>query len=251
MKVTSVNEKLKKELGGDFSDADSEEEEALEGVDEKLSKPATQAPPLEKSASDGVFHKRLTTLADKKIHSRVSEALGKINEKEEEVDNNDSESDSNDDNESESEDDEDNEEENEDSGDNNESDDDDEMEDSDEEGGDEENIALNWKEDLAMKARDSFYARQSGTASLRRLVYGQQDEEEGEDEKDTVGGLFTLKNEGKLDKQERQGTDCTVWKVDMPQDWELDAVIDRIRDCFVTGNWSKEPSIKHFCHKIF
>jgi len=239
MKVTSVNEKLKKELGGDFSDADSEEEEALESVDEKLSKPATQAPPLEKSASDGVFHKRLTTLADKKIHSRVSEALGKITEKEEEVDNNDSESDSNDDNESESEDEDNEEDENEDSGDNNESDDDDEMDDGDEEGGDEENIALNWKEDLAMKARDSFYARQSGTASLRRLVYGQQDEEEGEDEKDTVGGLFTLKNEGKLDKQERQGTDCTVWKVDMPQDWELDAVIDRIRDCFVTGNWSK------------
>merc|ERR1719495_2943528 len=170
------------------------------------------------------------------IHSRVSEALGKITEKEEEGDNNDSESDSNDDNESESEDEDNEENENEDSGDNNECNKDDEMDDGDEEGGDEENIALNWKEDLAMKARDSFYARQSGTASLRRLVYGQQDEEEGEDEKDTVGGLFTLKNEG---KQERQGTDCTVWKVDMPQDWELDAVIDRIRDCFVTGNWSK------------
>merc|ERR1719400_119263 len=158
MKVTSVNEKLKKELGGDFSDADSEEEEVLESVDEKLSKPATQAPPLEKSASDGVFHKRLTTLADKKIHSRVSEALGKITEKEEEVDNNDSESDSNGDNESESEDEDNEENENEDSGDDNESDDDDEVEDGDE-GGDEENIALNWKEDLAMKARDSFYAR--------------------------------------------------------------------------------------------
>merc|ERR1719474_480694 len=137
MKVTSVNEKLKKELGGDFSDADSEEEEALESVDEKLSKPAAQDLHLEKSASDGVFHKRLTTLADKKIHSRVSEALGKITQKEEEVDNNDSESDSNDDNRSESED--------EDSGDNNESDDDDETDDGDE-GGDEENIALNWKE---------------------------------------------------------------------------------------------------------
>merc|ERR1712013_255813 len=66
MKVTSVNEKLKMELGGDFSDADSEDEEGLESVDEKLSKPATQALPLKKSASDGVFHKRLTTLADKK-----------------------------------------------------------------------------------------------------------------------------------------------------------------------------------------
>merc|ERR1719474_1224833 len=129
MKVTSVNEKLKKELGGDFSDADSEEEEVLDSVDEKLSKPATQALPLEKSASDGVFHKRLTTLADKKIHSRVSEALGKITEKEEESENDDSESDSNGDNESESEDEDNEEDENEDSDDNNESEKDDEMDD--------------------------------------------------------------------------------------------------------------------------
>merc|ERR1719234_13249 len=115
-----------------------------------------------------------------------------------------------------------------------------ESEDNAEEEGQDETIALNWKEDLAMKARDSFYARQSGTASLRRLVYGQQEDEEGEEEKDTVGGLFTLKNEGNMgNKQERQGTDCSVWKVDMPQDWELEAVIDRIRDCFVSGNWSK------------
>ena len=238
LKVTSINDKLKRELGDDaedLSESDIEEEDEQD-IGHLIKDSATQSLSSKKAQdlSDGVFHRRLTTGADRKVHSKVSEALEKITKKEEE-EKEDSGSDSDEADE------EDEEVENSD-----ESDDDEEAmerdkesEDDVEEGGEDETIALNWKEDLAMKARDSFYARQSGTASLRRLVYGQQEEVEGEEEKDTVGGLFTLKNEGKLGKQERQGTDCSVWKVDMPQDWELDAVIDRIRDCFVTGNWSK------------
>jgi hypothetical protein len=38
----------------------------------------------------------------------------------------------------------------------------------------EEEVSLKWKSDLATKARDAFYTRQSGTANLRKLVYGQQ-----------------------------------------------------------------------------
>jgi hypothetical protein len=38
----------------------------------------------------------------------------------------------------------------------------------------EEEVSLRWKSDLATKARDAFYTRQSGTANLRKLVYGQQ-----------------------------------------------------------------------------
>ena len=243
LKVASVNEKLKRELGedaGDFSESDSEEEMEEDVGDENNRDVTRSLVPSKKTedVSDGVFHRRLTTGADKKVHSKVSEALKNITKKEEEAEKEDSDSDSDNGADFEDEEDEDSDE----SDDDKESGGKDEESDDDaEEGGDQdETIALNWKEDLAMKARDSFYARQSGTASLRRLVYGQQEDEEGEEEKDTVGGLFTLKNEGNTgNKQERQGTDCSVWKVDMPQDWELEAVIDRIRDCFVTGTWSK------------
>merc|ERR1712142_874749 len=113
----------------------------------------------------------------------------------------------------------------------------------DEESTTEECESLQWKADLAMKARDSFYARQSGTASLRRLVYGgnNQEEKEVEDGNDeTVGGLFTVvKARGGVSKQELNSLDCTVWRVEHSQDWERDEVRDRIKDCFVTGQWAK------------
>merc|ERR1719266_2804964 len=186
LKVTSINDKLKRELGDDaedLSESDIEEEDE-EDIGHEINDSATQSLSSKKAQdlSDGVFHRRLTTGADRKVHSKVSEALEKITKKEEE-EKEDSGSDSDEADE------EDEEVENSD-----ESDDDEEAmerdkesEDDVEEGGEDETIALNWKEDLAMKARDSFYARQSGTASLRRLVYGQQEDEEGEEEKDTVG----------------------------------------------------------------
>jgi len=103
--------------------------------------------------------------------------------------------------------------------------------------------SLQWKADLAMKARDSFYARQSGTASLRRLVYGvnnQEGEEVDEGDHETVGGLFTVvKGRGGVNKQEVNSLDCTVWGVEHSQDWGRDEVRDRIKDCFVTGQWAK------------
>ncbi len=43
-----------------------------------------------------------------------------------------------------------------------------------EEDEDEGEVSLRWKSDLATRARDAFYARQSSTANLRKLVYGQQ-----------------------------------------------------------------------------
>ena len=41
-----------------------------------------------------------------------------------------------------------------------------------EEDDEEEEGTLKWKSDLASRARDAFYSRQSSTASLRKLVYG-------------------------------------------------------------------------------
>merc|ERR1719334_2439297 len=91
-----------------------------------------------------------------------------------------------------------------------------------------------------MKARDSFYSRQSATSSLRRLVYGQEDcVDDNDDEAETVGGLFKLKNDTGMRKQHFNGEDCTVWKVDNPQEWDLEMVMERIKDCFVTGTWAK------------
>ena len=76
---------------------------------------------------------------------------------------------------------------------------------------DDETIALNWKDDLAMKARDSSYARQSGTANLRRLVYGQEEQAREADEPETVGDMFKLKSDHDTGrKQAVQGRDCSV-----------------------------------------
>ena len=36
----------------------------------------------------------------------------------------------------------------------------------------------NWKTDLAQKASEAFYQRQSGTKSLRKIVYGKEDIED-------------------------------------------------------------------------
>jgi len=95
-----------------------------------------------------------------------------------------------------------------------------------------------------MKARDAFCARQSGTASLRRLVYGVSGQEEEEEkmghENDTVGGLFiVVKAKGGVAKQEMDSLDCTVWRVEHSQDWDREEIKDRIKDCFVTGQWAK------------
>ena len=54
-----------------------------------------------------------------------------------------------------------------------------------------------------------------------------------------MGGLFTLKTEEGSRRQERHGVDCTVWGAELGQDWQEEAVMDRIRDCFVTGAWAK------------
>jgi hypothetical protein len=114
----------------------------------------------------GPFHHRLATARDVDTHAKVAEALRKVDGP---LKNNESDSD-----EEEEEEEQDSEEEEE------------EMEEEEktdpalakrlregEEDGKEE-VSLRWKSDLATKARDAFYTRQSGTANLRKLVYGQQ-----------------------------------------------------------------------------
>merc|ERR1719295_1925756 len=93
-----------------------------------------------------------------------------------------------------------------------------------------------------MKAKDSFYARQSGTVSLRKLVYGidQQKNTEEEEEEDAIGGLFTMsKSRTSSSKQELDAVDTSLWCVNHLQDWNSDQIKERIKDCFVTGQWAK------------
>jgi ribosome biogenesis protein BMS1 len=237
LKVSSVNDRLMKDIGediGEGSDSESEQEEQ-DASEEKENQ--TKDISLMKKTEEKVFHHRLTTKADRSAHSKVAEALSKISEKETVADDSEDSEDDEDEG-SEADDGESSENEDASDGEDEEETNRDATEDAAE--GDDETIALNWKDDLAMKARDSFYARQSGTASLRRLVYGQEEEAGEVEEPETVGGLFKLKNDHDAGrKQAVQGTDCSVWGVEHPQDWHLEQVMERIKDCFVTGSWAK------------
>lgn len=69
---------------------------------------------------------------------------------------------------------------------------------------------------------------------------GQEEEDKMGQEDDTVGGLFTVvKAKGGVAKQEMDSLDCTVWRVEHSQDWDREEIKDRIKDCFVTGQWAK------------
>ncbi len=127
--------------------------------------PRTKPKPV---VAAGPFHHRLATPRDVHTHAKVAEALRKVDGP---MRNHESDSDEEEEEEEDSEDEE------------------EEMEEEEEEEktnpelakrlregeeDGEEEVSLRWKSDLATKARDAFYTRQSGTANLRKLVYGQQ-----------------------------------------------------------------------------
>jgi hypothetical protein len=165
---------------------DDEDEPHVAAVDKSTSEepstflsesptPRTKAKPV---VAAGPFHHRLATPKDVDTHAKVSEALRRVDGPGAAATKN-PEAESRDSDEEEEEEQEDSEEEEE------------EMEEEEEEKTDrelakrlkegeedvdegEEEVSLRWKSDLATKARDAFYTRQSGTANLRKLVYGQQ-----------------------------------------------------------------------------
>jgi hypothetical protein len=124
----------------------------------------TPRPKAKPVVAAGPFHHRLATPRDVDTHAKVAEALRKVDGP---IKNQESDSDEEEEEEEDSEEEEQKEEE--------------EKTDPElakrlregEEDGEEE-VSLRWKSDLATKARDAFYTRQSGTANLRKLVYGQQ-----------------------------------------------------------------------------
>jgi hypothetical protein len=193
MTLKELNKDILREMGDEDDHEEEEEEEEEEGGNAdtvssnkgNIGKMADSSPvktPEPRAGSKtaagavangaGQFHHRLATRKDMDNHSKVAEALRKIGstpsaqdksggmknkpEEESEVDENDSDDEVEKSEEEEEEEEMKNEKEGE------------------EEEEEEEEVSLRWKSDLATKARDAFYARQSSTANLRKLVYGQQ-----------------------------------------------------------------------------
>ena len=226
--VSIRNQQLLQEIGEDIDDSEMQD---IEDLDDEVTSDKANAAESHQNTSFKL-PKKLASDKDKQILSKVSEALSSI--KDQSSESEDEESDSEDSaNENLSE----------------ESADESEEDESKEGFFDEENeedsgtASLKWKSDLAMKAQDSFYARQSGTASLRKLVYGidqKVNTEDGGQEEDAIGGLFTMsKAKTGASKQELDGVDSSLWTVEHLQDWSSEQIKDRIRDCFVTGQWAK------------
>uniref|UniRef100_A0A4W3HUP1 BMS1 ribosome biogenesis factor n=1 Tax=Callorhinchus milii TaxID=7868 RepID=A0A4W3HUP1_CALMI len=101
--------------------------------------------------------------------------------------------------------------------------------------------SLKWKEGLAERAADSFLRRQQSVTNLRKLVYGAVAEEnEDSDEEDILGGLFRVTRSDRDSRQRANGLDSSKFLVEKPQDWDLEEVMNCIRDCFVTGKWEAD-----------
>ncbi len=110
--------------------------------------------------------------------------------------------------------------------------------------------AEEWKSDLAQKASDAFYQRQSGTTSLRKIVYGKNNEDEdvsnneANQDDDELGGLFKVINAQKKAKSSYgiDDMDCSKFAWSNLHDWESEETRASIKDCFVTGTWKESEN---------
>ncbi|KAJ6661649.1 hypothetical protein lerEdw1_013888 [Lerista edwardsae] len=102
--------------------------------------------------------------------------------------------------------------------------------------------ALKWKEGLTQKAAEAFLRQQQSAPNLRKLVYGTvaEDEEDEGEASEELGGLFHVSRPDKESKRKADALDCSKFLVEAPHDWDLDEVMDTIRDCFVTGKWEAD-----------
>ncbi|XP_076980612.1 ribosome biogenesis protein BMS1 homolog [Tamandua tetradactyla] len=103
--------------------------------------------------------------------------------------------------------------------------------------------AVKWKEDLSRKAAEAFLRQQQATPNLRKLIYGTVTEDKEEDDCDTreeLGGLFRITQPDRECKHKADSLDCSRFLVEAPHDWDLEEVMNSIRDCFVTGKWEED-----------
>ncbi|XP_023620478.1 ribosome biogenesis protein BMS1 homolog isoform X2 [Myotis lucifugus] len=102
--------------------------------------------------------------------------------------------------------------------------------------------ALKWKEDLSRKAAEAFLRQQQATPNLQKLIYGTvtEDNEEDDDAREELGGLFRVSQPARECKYKADSLDCSRFHLDVPHDWDLEEVMNSIRDCFVTGKWEED-----------
>lgn len=102
--------------------------------------------------------------------------------------------------------------------------------------------ALKWKEDLSRKAAEAFLRQQQATPNLQKLIYGTvtEDNEEEDEAREELGGLFRVSQPTRESKYKADSLDCSRFHLEVPHDWDLEEVMNSIRDCFVTGKWEED-----------
>ncbi|XP_006164576.1 ribosome biogenesis protein BMS1 homolog [Tupaia chinensis] len=103
--------------------------------------------------------------------------------------------------------------------------------------------ALKWKEDLSRKAAEAFLRQQQAAPNLRKLIYGtviEDNEDDDDNAQEELGGLFRVSHPDRECKFKADSLDCSRFPVEAPHDWDLEEVMNSIRDCFVTGKWEDD-----------
>ncbi|KAJ4940617.1 hypothetical protein JOQ06_026914 [Pogonophryne albipinna] len=79
--------------------------------------------------------------------------------------------------------------------------------------------ALKWKDGLQQKASEAFLRHQAAIPNLRKLVYG---------------SVVAKSKRFRVD-----AVDCSRFTPDSAHNWDLEEMLNSIRDCFVTGKWEE------------
>ncbi|KAA8581152.1 hypothetical protein FQN60_002733 [Etheostoma spectabile] len=112
---------------------------------------------------------------------------------------------------------------------------------SEEEEEEEEQGGLRWKEGLQQKASEAFLRQQKAAPNLRKLVYGSVVEaDDSDDEEQELGGLFRVSRPQNGKKSRANGVDSSRFDPDTSHNWDLEEMLNSIRDCFVTGKWEED-----------
>ncbi|OZJ01985.1 hypothetical protein BZG36_04890 [Bifiguratus adelaidae] len=121
-------------------------------------------------------------------------------------------------------------------------------------GSDELDGALKWKENMAQKARDMFYANRR--VNLMQLIYKErnlspediivgktssEDKQAGEENDDDDDDFLTFKAKEKVDQGVEDVDSCRVKvsKADLGQ-WESEEILESIRNRFITGSYDND-----------
>lgn len=106
----------------------------------------------------------------------------------------------------------------------------------------------NWKNNLQLKASEAFYERISRVDNIQKLVYGNftlsENEIDTDGQNDVTDDLFTVLKENKENQLKMKFTlnsiECSKFPNELLIDFSNQKRLKFIRDCFVTGKWSKK-----------